>query len=315
MTNILITGSSGQIGSELIDYLLASYDGQIIATDIKKVENFKADGRVKFETLDIRDWTKLYGLIDQYQISEIYHLASILSASGEKDPFLAYNVNLTGTVNVLNASVAKKIDKLFIPSSIAVYGPEADKNNAGTRHSSIPTTMYGITKLSAEMLCQYYNRKYDLDVRSIRFPGVISSKVSPTAGTTDFSVEMIKSAVGGKNYTCYLKKETSLPMVYMEDAMRSTLRLMATPRDSIKIRTSYNIMGYSMTCEELEDEIRKTYPEFKVNYVPDYRQKIADTWPQSVDVSDAKRDWNFSANFNLEKTVNEMIHNLKLDMN
>jgi Nucleoside-diphosphate-sugar epimerases len=312
MTNILITGSLGQVGSELIDYLVASYHGKILATDIKEDKLAEQNERIEHETLDVRDVSKLYELIDQYHIDEIYHLASILSATGEKDPFLAYNVNLGGTVNVLNAAVTKRVKKVFIPSSIAVYGPEANRGNAGTRHDSIPTTMYGITKMSSEMIAQYYHRKYNLDVRSIRYPGIISYKVEPTAGTTDYSVEMIRSAVKGIPYRCYLKEGTRLPMIYMKDAMEATLRLMTASEDQITVRTAYNIMSYSMTCKELEDEIRTTYPEFTVTYDPDSRQAIADTWPESINTEDAQKDWGFAPNFDLHNTVLDMIKNLKL---
>ncbi len=312
MTNILITGCLGQVGSELIDYLLASYDGEILATDVRKSDRNEPNKRIKTEILDVRDMTKLYDLIEEYHIDEIYHLASLLSATGEKDPFLTYNVNLTGTFNVLNAAVTKKVKKVFIPSSIAVYGPEAAKIGAGTRHDSVPTTMYGITKMSSEMLMQYYNKKYDLDVRSIRYPGIISHKVEPTAGTTDYAVEMIRNAVKNLPYQCYLTRETRLPMIYMKDAMKSTLTLMTAPTTDIRVRTSYNIMSYSMTCGELEEELKAIYPDFKVSYVPDSRQQIADTWPQSINVDDATRDWNFTPTFNLHDTVLDMVKNLKL---
>ncbi len=312
MTNILITGSMGQVGSELIDYLLASYQGEILATDVRKVELGDKNERIQSEILDVRDASKLNELIDQYHIDEIYHLASILSAKGESDPFLAYNVNLSGTVNVLNSSVAKKVKKVFFPSSIAVYGPEAKRDDAGTRHDSIPTTMYGITKMSSEMLTQYYHRKYNLDVRSIRYPGIISYKVEPTAGTTDYSVEMIRSAVKGLPYTCYLREDTKLPMIYMGDAMKATLRLMNAPQENVKVRTSYNIMAYSMTCKELENEIKTIYPEFNVSYVPDSRQEIADSWPRSINTEDARRDWGFDPSFDLHNTVLDMVKNLKV---
>lgn len=314
MTNILITGSLGQVGSELIDYLSASFVGTIYATDIRKESTLKPNSKVSYEVLDVRNMESVENILDERKIDEVYHLASILSAKGEKDPYMAYNVNLSGTVNILNACVTENVKKVFIPSTIGVYGPEVGKDNAPIRHNSIPTTMYGITKFTSEMLFQYYHNKYGLDVRSLRFPGLLSYKVAPTAGTTDYAVAMIREAASGNSYECYLERNTKLPMLYMPDAMQATLRLMTSPEEAIRIRTSYNVMGFSFSPGELEETIREFNSDFTVTYKPDFRQKIADSWPYSIDIQDAVNDWNFKPEFNLRDTVSDMIKNFKCQL-
>ena len=311
MANILITGSLGQVGSELIDYLMASYGGTIYATDIQKEPKIKENSRINYEILDVRDREAVDNILMERKIDEVYHLASILSATGEKDPYLAYNVNLTGTVNILNACVTRNVKKVFIPSTIGVYGPEVQKIDAPIRHDSVPTTMYGITKFTSEMLFQYYFNKYNLDVRSLRYPGLLSYKVAPTAGTTDYAVDMIKHAAQGNSYECYLKEETKLPMLYMPDAMKATLHLMTSPEESIKIRTAYNVMAYSFSPKELEEAVRELNPDFRVKYNPDFRQKIADSWPWSIDTKDAVKDWDFKPEYDLKATVSDMFKNFK----
>ena len=311
MANILITGALGQVGSELIDFLLASYSGTIYATDIHKESTLKSNPSVKYAVLDVRNREMVENIIGENDIDEVYHLASILSASGEKDPYMAYNVNLTGTVNVLNASVTRGVKKVFIPSTIGVFGPEVQKEKAPRRHASIPTTIYGITKAAGEMLFQYYYNKYNIDVRSLRYPGLLSYKVAPTAGTTDYAVDMIKHAASGNSYECYLKDDTRLPMMYMPDAMSSTLHLMTAPAENIRVRTSYNVMSYSFTPRELENELRELNPEFRVVYKPDFRQSIADSWPWSIDVTDAVNDWEFKPVFDLKNTVSDMFQNYR----
>lgn len=311
MANILITGSLGQVGSELIDYLMASYGGTIYATDIQKEPKIKENSRINYEILDVRDREAVDNILMERKIDEVYHLASILSATGEKDTYLAYNVNLTGTVNILNACVTRSVKKVFIPSTIGVYGPEVQKIDAPIRHDSVPTTMYGITKFTSEMLFQYYFNKYNLDVRSLRYPGLLSYKVAPTAGTTDYAVDMIKHAAQGNSYECYLKEETKLPMLYMPDAMKATLHLMTSPEESIKIRTAYNVMAYSFSPKELEEAVRELNPDFRVKYNPDFRQKIADSWPWSIDTKDAVKDWDFKPEYDLKATVSDMFKNFK----
>jgi nucleoside-diphosphate-sugar epimerase len=311
MTRILVTGALGQVGSELLDYLLASYDGEIIATDIQSNPKTLENPRIKYELLDVKNMEMIDEIVERNHIDIIFHLASILSATGEKDPYLAYQVNLTGTVNILNTSVRKRVSKVFIPSTIGVFGPETPKKDAPIINSSVPTTMYGITKASCEMLFQYYFNKYDLDVRSLRYPGLISYKVAPTAGTTDYAVDMLRSAAKGIDYKCYIGEDIKLPMMYMPDAMSATMQFMTTPKENIKIRTAYNIMSYSFSPRELESAIKEIKPEFKVTYEPDFREEIAKSWPESIDIKDAHNDWGFSPDYNLKKTVEHVLQEFK----
>ncbi len=308
MIKILITGSNGQVGAELIRIIRSSIDAEILCTDITQ-RTVEGDG-ISFEYLDVKSRELTEKIFEKFKPDQVYHLASILSASGEKDPYLAYSVNLTGTVNVLNACVKYNVDKVFVPSTIGVFGPDAPKENAPVRHSSIPTTMYGITKAAAEMLFQYYFDKYGLDVRSLRYPGLISYRVPPTAGTTDYAVDMIRHAAKNAPYICYLKEDTPLPMMYMQDAMEATIKYMHADSKNLTIRTAYNVMSYTLTPEMLYDSIKKFKPNFEVRYNPDFRQKIAESWPYSLDISDSKRDWGFSFRYDIDKTVEDMLANL-----
>ncbi len=308
MIKILITGSNGQVGAELIRIIKSSIDAEIMCTDI--TQKTKETEGMEFEYLDVKSKELTEKIFEKFHPDHVYHLASILSASGEKDPYLAYTVNLTGTVNILNACVKYNVEKLFVPSTIGVYGPEAPKEDAPVRHSSIPTTMYGITKAAGEMLFQYYYEKYNLDVRSLRYPGLISYRVPPTAGTTDYAVDMIRHAAKGSSYTCYLGEDTPLPMMYMQDAMESTIKFMHSDPDKLSVRTAYNVMSYTFTPKQLYETILKFKPGFRVDYKPDFRQQIAESWPHSLDISQSRHDWGFNIRYDLEKTVEDMLSHL-----
>ena len=305
---ILIIGANGQIGSVLYKTLLKEYaDNQVIASDIRPPK--KAHSR--FETLDVLDLTQLAALIDKHQITQIYHLAAILSANAEQQPKQAWNLNMNGLFNVLNVAKEKKINKVFFPSSIAVFGPDSPKKRTPQNAVLSPTTVYGISKVAGESWCNYYWRKYNLDVRSVRFPGVIGHQTIAGGGTTDYAVEIFHAAIKGKKYTCFLKEDTYLPMLYMPDAIDAILQLMSAPASSIKLRTSYNLAGTSFSPKELATEIQNHIPNFKVNYQADFRQAIADSWPNSIDDTKARKDWNWSSNYNLAEMTADMIKHLK----
>ena len=302
MVRILITGSNGQVGSEIIEFLRKTTDCNILATDITQPKE-QVEG-VQYEYMDVKERVLVESIFRKFKPENVYHLAAILSATGEKDPVLTHNVNSTGTMNILSASVTHGVQRAFIPSTIGVYGPGTPKENAPLENYSTPTTMYGITKATSEMFYKYYNSRYNLDVRSVRYPGLISYKVEPTAGTTDFSVDMIKHAAMGKKYTCYLKSDTRLPMMYMPDAMSNTMKMMY--QDTVK-RRIYNFMSYSTSPGEMEEIIRNRIPNFQVEYAPDYRQAIAESWPASINIEDSVNDWGFNCKFDLEKTIDDML--------
>lgn len=305
---ILVTGALGQIGSDLISELQEE-DGKenVIALDYN---DFPEDYEGPTEKADVRDRDELESLWKEHEFEEVYHLASLLSATGEKHPDMAWNINMDGLKNVLD--LCKEYEsRLFWASSIAVFGPTTPKNNTPQRTVLEPITMYGVTKVSGELLCQYYNEKYGVDVRSLRYPGLISWKEKPGGGTTDYSVEMFYKAIEGEDYTFFVRPDTKLPMMYMDDAIRGTLELMKADEDDISIRTSYNFSALNFEAKELEEEIKKHYPEFEVKYEEDERQKNADSWPDSVDDSKAKDDWNWKPNYDLAKMTEDMIENLK----
>jgi len=304
---ILVIGPFGLVGSNLVPELQKKHGKEnVIALGHRNIpENF--DGVL--EHGDIVDQNKLKEIIEKHQITQIYHLASLMSAAGEKNPNLAWNVNLGGLKNVLDISAEKKI-KLFWPSSIAVFGPTTPRQNTPQHTILEPTTMYGVTKLAGELLCQYYFLKYDLDVRSLRYPGLISYKVKPGDGTTEYAIWIFYGALNDKKYTCFLKEDATLPMMYMDDAINATLQLMEAPAEKIKIRTSYNIGAISFSPKELANEIKKHMPEFNCTYEPDFRQKIADSWPTSIDDSDARKDWEWKHEYDLAKMTKIMLDNI-----
>lgn len=305
---ILVTGAGGQIGTVLTESLRKRYGpDQVIATDIRP--NSQPDGI--FEQLDIMDRERLTQLIEDYKITQIYHLVAILSANGEKDPLRTWQINMDSLFNVLEAARTHQIDRIFFPSSIAAFGPNAPAFNTPQLSYLDPTTVYGISKAAAENWCNYYFTKYNLDIRSLRYPGIISYQSAAGGGTTDYAVDIFQAALETGDFTCFLSADTKLPMIYMEDAVRATMELMESPMEQIKIRTSYNLAGLSFTPAEIADEIKKHIPNFTIQYDPDFRQAIADSWPASIDDTSARKDWNWKPLFDLPKMTAEMLLQLK----
>ncbi|MFT5736176.1 MAG: nucleoside-diphosphate-sugar epimerase [Maribacter sp.] len=308
---ILIIGACGQIGTELTFALREKYGhDNVVASDIRKgTDNLMQSG--PFEILDATDYDALEELIAYYEISEVYLMAAMLSATAEKFPMRAWNLNMNSLFNVLNLGKEKKIDKIFWPSSIAVFGPNTPKENTPQNTIMEPSTVYGISKQSGERWCEYYFNKYDVDVRSIRYPGLISWKTMPGGGTTDYAVEIYHKALSEGSYACFLKEDTALPMMFMDDAIRATMQLMEVDDDAVKVRSSYNLAGMSFTPKEMAESVQKQLPNFQISYALDFRQAIADSWPSSIDDVEAQQDWNWKAEFNLERTTQVMLENLK----
>jgi len=306
---ILVIGSSGQIGTDLCLSLERIYGAEnIICSDLNppKEKNHPKN----FIKLDVLDNEMLTKKVKEENISEIYLLAASLSALAEKNVLISWELNMNSLINVLELARKKIIKKIFWPSSIAVFGPDSPKLNTPQNTTLNPSSIYGITKLAGEKLCQYYYDKFDVDVRSLRLPGLIGWRSLAGGGTTDYAVEIFYNALKNNDYTCFLSKETILPMMYMDDAIEAILKIMTTKKENIKIRTSYNISAVSFTPKELEKQIKIYFPNFNVKFKPDYRQKIADSWPDSIDDQEAKVDWGWKAKFNLEKLTSEMFKNL-----
>jgi threonine 3-dehydrogenase len=305
---ILVTGANGQIGTVLCEALRTEYgNDHVIGSDIIKLPHHKEP----FVMLDILNVQRIQEVITDYEIDQIYHLAAILSANGEWNPQKTWNVNMNGTLSILEVARLNNINKIFYPSSIAVFGKTTPKDNTGQDVPMLPETVYGMSKLAGEQWCNYYFKRYDLDVRSLRFPGIISFESPPGGGTTDYAVHIFHKAVNDGKYTCFLKEGTRLPMIYMPDAIRATIEIMQTPGRFLKIRTSYNIAGMSTTPAEITREIQKFIPHFKIDYQPDFRQAIADSWVHSIDDTAARNDWGWEPQFDLEKTAQDMIQNLQ----
>ena len=305
---ILVTGAGGQLGTVLTTSLKEKYGKDaVVASDIVKIEGYEGI----FELLDATDEAGLTKIVATHNITEIYHLAAILSANGEKNPIQTWDINLKSLFNVLQVSVNQKIEKVFFPSSIAVYGPTAPKLDTKQDAYLDPTTVYGISKAAGEHWAQYYFLRYGLDVRSIRYPGVVGYQSLPGGGTTDYAVDIYHKAINNEDFTCYLKEDACLPMIYIDDAIRATLEVMEVPKSQIKVRTSYNLAGVSFTPKEITDSILKWYPDFKVEYNPDFRQDIADSWPASINDAPAREDWNWKPKYDLEAMTKEMITQLK----
>jgi len=310
-TKILIIGAGGQIGSELTSALRRQYgSSNVIATDIKE-PNKELVSSGPFEILDAKDYNAIEDCILKHEIDTVYLLAALLSATGEKFPDKAWNLNMTSLLNILDLAKLKLIDKVFWPSSIAVFGSTTPKINTPQETIMSPSTVYGITKLAGERWCEYYFRNYGVDVRSIRYPGIISWKTKPGGGTTDYAVEIFHKALTNGHYNCFLKKEAMLPMIYMDDAVKATVEIMAADKDAIKIRSSYNLAALSFTPEQLSDNIKKQIPDFTIEYHPDFRQKIAESWPETIDDSSARKDWNWQPEFSIENMVETMINQLQ----
>ena len=306
---ILVIGSSGQIGTDLCLSLERIYGAEnIICSDLNPPKD--KNHHKNFIKLDVLDNEMLTRKVKEENISEIYLLAASLSALAEKNVLISWELNMNSLINVLELARKKIIRKIFWPSSIAVFGPDSPKLNTPQNTILNPSSIYGITKLAGEKLCQYYYDKFDVDVRSLRLPGLIGWRSLAGGGTTDYAVEIFYHALKNNDYTCFLSKETVLPMMYMDDAIEAILKIMTTKKENIKIRTSYNISAVSFTPKELEKQIKIYFPNFNVKFKPDYRQKIADSWPDSIDDQEAKVDWGWKAKFNLEKLTSEMFKNL-----
>ena len=306
---ILIIGAGGQLGAELTQGLWEIYGKEnVTATDIKDPSGILTTGN--FEILDVLKQKHLFEFIQKNQFTQIYHLAAILSATGEKNPKFAWHLNMDGLVHVLDAAVEFKVEKVYWPSSIAVFGPTTPKQNTPQDTIMDPTTIYGISKHAGERWCDWYHRKHGLDVRSLRYPGLIGYKSKPGGGTTDYAVDIFFKAISDKKYECFLKPDTYLPMMYMDDAVKATLDLMNAPIEKVKIRSSYNISAMSFCPEDIAAEIKKHIPEFKITYNPDFRQAIADSWPKSIDDSAARKDWGWQHKFGLPEMTSEILKNL-----
>lgn len=312
---ILIIGASGQIGTELVVTLRKIYgDANVIATDIRPM----ADEELStgpFEVLDIMDQKSLFDIVKKYKVTQVYLLAALLSATAEKNIELGWSLNMRSLSHVLDLAREKHIKKVYWPSSIAVFGPSTPSILTPQRTIMEPNTVYGISKLAGERWCEYYHEKFGVDVRSIRYPGLIGWKSAPGGGTTDYAVHIFHEALKSGQYTSFLSEDTTLPMMHMNDAIRATLEIMEAPAESIKIRSSYNVAGLSFSPKELAAVIQKHIPEFKMSYESDYRQAIADSWPKSIDDSEAKTDWNWKSSFNLQELTSDMLTNIKTLVN
>lgn len=309
--SILIIGACGQIGTELTYALREKYGTDIvIASDIREgSDDLMASG--PFELLDATNYEAIEDVVMHYEIEEVYLMAAMLSATAEKFPMRAWNLNMNSLFNVLNLAKEKKINKIFWPSSIAVFGPNTPKDNTPQNTIMEPSTVYGISKQSGERWCEYYFNKYGVDVRSIRYPGLISWKTQPGGGTTDYAVEIYHEALSNKKYTCFLKENTALPMMFMDDAIRATISIMENDSENIKIRSSYNLAAMSFDPAEMAASIQNHISDFKIDYEPDFRQSIADSWPKSINDTEAQNDWGWKPEFDLEKTTKTMLENLK----
>ena len=307
---VLVIGSSGQIGSVLVAELRSNYgNSNVIASDIVASNQIIMDSG-PFEILDVTDSERLYEIVKKHNVTHVYLLAAILSANAEKKPNLSWDLNMKSLFNILDLAKNKFIKKVFWPSSIAIFGPNTEKIKTQQHTITEPNTVYGISKLAGERWCEYYFNKYNVDVISLRYPGLIGWKSNPGGGTTDYAVHIFHEAIKNKKYISFLSKDTTLPMMFMADAIKATLKIMQADSDKIKIRSSYNIAGCSFNPEELTNEIQSYIPDFKISYNKDYRQEIADSWPDSLEDSLAKDHWGWQAQYNMQKLVKEMIENL-----
>ena len=309
---ILITGASGQLGTVLTEELQKKHGvTNVVASDLRPNTAFNGT----FEILDATDFNALKNIVLKHKITEIYHLAAILSAKGEEFPLKTWDINMKTFFNVLEVSKLHNIKKVFFPSSIAVFGDNIERLNTSQDSNLSPSTVYGVSKVAGENWSNYYFKKYGLDIRSVRYPGIIGYQSLPGGGTTDYAVDIFHRAVNNKKFECFLKETTMLPMIYMEDAIRATIELMDAPKDKIAIRTSYNISGCSFTPKQLASSIKEIYPNFEITYKPDFRQDIAKSWPMSIDDSNAKKDWNWKPNYDIKKMTEIMLQKLELKYN
>jgi nucleoside-diphosphate-sugar epimerase len=309
MNKILVIGACGQLGTELTTRLREIYgEENVIAADKREPVAALQDGI--FEVLDVMDVTRVKEVIKKYQITEVYHLVALLSATAEASPRFAWELNMNSLVNMLDLANEGHFKRLYWPSSIAVFGPNTPKVNTPQQTFMDPSSIYGISKLAGERWCDYYFDKHGVDVRSIRYPGLIGYKSLPGGGTTDYAVDIYHKAKAKEDFSCFLKADTRLPMMYMEDAVRATIELMQAPADRITIRSSYNVAAMSFTPAEVYEEIKKHCPDFKINYEPDFRQEIADSWNQSIDDSVAQKDWGWKPEYDLKRMTEVMLENL-----
>lgn len=310
-SKILIIGACGQIGSELTFALRDIYgEDNVVASDIS-YSNLDVVNSGLFEIVDAQDYASVKTCVEKFNIDTVYLMAALLSATGEKYPMKAWDLNMTSLFNVLNLARDKFIKKVFWPSSIAVFGPTTPVNYTPQYTIMEPTTVYGITKQAGERWCEYYNKKYNVDVRSLRYPGIISWKTLPGGGTTDYAVEIYHEAIKEGRYECFLKEDTELPMMFMDDAIKATIDIMRAKVEDVKIRSSYNLAAISFTPKTIAESIKKRIPEFKISYKPDYRQDIAESWPKHINDSYARQDWKWKHQFGLEDITEEMLFQLK----
>ncbi len=301
---ILITGANGQLGQVLTKTLREKHgDEQVLASDLYKLD----DNQKQFEFLDILNKHRLYEIVREYKVTEIYHLAAILSANGEQNIKKTWNINLNGLLTMLHMAKELEIEKIFFPSTIAVFGKTTPTNHTPQDVPLLPETVYGISKVTAEMWCNYFHQRYNMDIRSVRYPGIIGHQSMPGGGTTDYAVEIYHEALKTAKYECFLKADTMLPMMYMDDAIRATIEIMDAPVENIKIRSSYNLAATSFDPQAVATSIRKHIPSFEISYKPDFRQIIADSWTASIDDSRAREDWGWNHEYDLDKISATML--------
>jgi len=307
ISKILIIGACGQIGSELTNKLRAELGAEnVIASDIRE-SNLELVNSGPFEIIDAKSFDQIKTCVEKHNVGTVYLMAALLSATGEKFPEKAWDLNMNSLLNVLNLAKDKVISKVFWPSSIAVFGPTTPKINTPQRTIMEPTTVYGITKQVGERWCEYYYNNYGVDVRSLRYPGIISWKTLPGGGTTDYAIDIFHKAISDGHYNCFLTEDTALPMMFMDDAVKATLNIMSADAKDVKIRSSYNLSAISFTPKQLASEIIKQMPEFTISHNADFRQKIADSWPSSIDDAEARKDWGWNHTYDLEALTNEML--------
>ncbi len=311
MKRILVTGATGQIGSELTMELRKKYGGDnVIAAGHRRKPGEKLANSGPFEYIDTSNRESIEHVVKKYDVDTVYHLAAVLSAVGEEKPQVAWKVNMNGLYNMLEVARERELTRVFWPSSIAVFGPKAPRVHTPQDTVLIPETMYGVTKVAGELLCNYYFLRFGLDVRGVRYPGIISSETPPGGGTTDYAVEIFYEALKRKQYTCFVREDTVLPMMYMPDCIKASIDLMEADPSGIKCRMSYNVAGMSFSAGELAAEIKKCIPEFECQYQPDFRQKIADSWPMSIDDCVAREEWGWNPTYDLAAMTKDMIEKL-----
>lgn len=308
---ILVVGACGQIGVELTLQLRKMYgEAAVIASDLRE-EHALLKGSGPYISLDIMNKETLHVLVLRYNITQVYLLAAILSATGEKNPLLAWHINMRSLLNVLDVAKEENLHKVYWPSSIAVFGPSTPKIDTAQHTVIEPSTIYGISKFAGELWCDYYYHRYNVDIRSLRYPGLISYKSQPGGGTTDYAIEIFHDAINKKTYNSFLKEDTYLPMMYMPDAIRATIDLMHADADKLTVRSSYNLNGMSFSPKEIANEIKKHIPDFTITYEPDSRQQIADSWPQSIDDTAAQKDWGWKPEYDLSRMTEDMLKNIE----